>query len=172
MRFYGPMGFARCVVCSARDLSLSFILSRIRLSTCLVCVTHRNTHVCTHTHRGKVPTESREESKRRPCPLQTSSSSFSSCFSPVSSRLCSFFFSLSFFLCLSLLLSSIEPSSGSFDWRARAEEGRRGEEKERERENKRKRMRRPGGKEKEERDLRGVDEVRGGPSFRGTVRNG
>jgi len=28
------------------------------------------------------------------------------------------------------------------------------------------------GKEREERDLRGAGEVQGGPSFRGTVRNG
>lgn len=126
MRFYGPMRFAqrRCVVCSARNLSLSFILSRIRLlHICLVCIAHRNTHMRTHTHRGKVPTESREESKRRPCPLQTSGSSFSSCFSPDSSRLCSFSF------CLSFPLSPIGPSSGSFDWRAenRRRKKRRGE---------------------------------------------
>lgn len=181
MRFYGPMGFARrrCVVCSARcaflspSLSFSPSIAHPSLHVCLVCVAHRNTYTCTHTHRGKVPTESREESKRRPCPLQTSSSSFSSCFSPDSSRLRSLR-SLSrslclFFFCLSLLLSPTGPSSGSFDWRARADEGR-GEEKKRDYE--REGTRWPGGKEKEERDLRGVDEVRGGPSFRGTVRNG
>lgn len=105
MRFYGPMGFARrrCVVCSARcvllspSLSFSPSIAHPSLHVCLVCVAHRNTYTCTHTHRGKVPTESREESKRRPCPLQTSSSSFSSCFSPDSSRLRS----LSRSLCLS-----------------------------------------------------------------------
>lgn len=114
------------------------------------------THMCTHTHRGKVPTESREESKRRPCPLQTSGSSFSSCFSPNSSRLCSFFFVLSFFFCLSLLLSPIGPSSGSFDWRARAGGGRREEEKKRRRE--RDRI-----KEKEREKARREGERRTGP---------
>jgi len=78
------------------------------------------------SYRGKVPTESREESKRRPCPLQTSSSFFSFCFSRSS-------YSFLFFPALSLFLPPIELSAGSFDWCAREREGKKVWKKERDR---------------------------------------
>lgn len=89
----------------------------------------------TPPRRGKVPTESREESKRRPCPLQTTGSSFSRCFSPGSSSLLPL---------LSHPLSPAGPSAGPFDWRVRAEEEGAGGEVEEPRERAREKER-PGG---------------------------
>lgn len=169
MRFYGPMGFARrcCVVCNARDLSLSlsFILSRIRLSTYVSYVLHTEIHICVRIVERYRPSPGRRVKgdlvlSRPPAP--PSSPAFLPT-PPVAAPSFSVFHS--FFL-----------RSGPvwILWLARKSKRRkkRRRERERERNNKRKRRRRPGEKEKEERDLRGVDEVRGGPSFRGTVRNG
>lgn len=133
MRFYGPMGFARrSVVCSAQG-SLSLYHATVSPHTPCTYPTQTHIYMCIYVRYvqcvtpvrersardaaprcGKVPTESREESKRRPCPLQTSGTS-SSCFSPGSSRL----YSDSLFLSFLSPFSETRPSAGSFDWRMR-----------------------------------------------------
>ena len=130
LRAHGVCTTTLCGVVHEVSFFLFLSIAHPSLHVRLVCVAHRKytyVYIYTRTHRGKVPTESREENKRRPCPLQTSSFSFFSCFSPLvfsPSLLLSTFSSLSFFF---FFLRS-ELLSGSFDWRAKAEEGREEEE--------------------------------------------